>query len=378
MRNCFSIMRTYLRSGTMVAIGIVLPACASQTPLSPQPPWSTKTGQHSEHLSGEVRKSIAGRFLLYLPQGFSRSRGQQYPLLIFLHGSGESGGTIDRVKAHGPPNFLGERPDFPFIVASPQADSARFGFDLDNLNFLLDRLLQQLPIDRDRIYVTGLSMGGIATYKWASSRPGTFAAIAPVSAAWDTGDACLLKYVPIWTFHGAKDDIVKFADGEAMVNAIKACGGDIKFTVYPEIGHPAWEPAYDDPELYAWLLAHHLDHAVAKQATIALQARDQRFKDQCPNVNSERTLRGLIRDFSARTPDYSQMTPPLAAMARERAEETEGLLAKLGTLNGLAYRATEKNGTDMYEGSFANGKANFWLLLQDDGKISEAVVYPTP
>jgi predicted peptidase len=226
--------------------------------------WPLAEGQHTQKFSGEYRSEVSGQFLLYLPKGFSVYSAVRYPLLIFLHGSGESGSDINKVKVNGPPKFLDTRPDFPFIVVSPQAPDADVGFDLAAMNVLLDQLLQNLPIDKDRIYLTGLSMGGIDAYKWAGERPETFAAIAPISAAGNTYDACKLKHVPIWAFHGGKDENVKTADGQAMVDAIKACGGDIKLTIYPELGHSAWEPAYVDPALYEWFLSHHLSIAAAK------------------------------------------------------------------------------------------------------------------
>jgi predicted peptidase len=205
---------------------------------------------------GSVRNEVSGRFLLYLPKNFKPHGSQRYPLLVFLHGSGESGTDIQLVKVNGPPKFLESRTDFPFIVVSPQADSAAEGFNIDALTVLLTQLKRQLPIDADRVYLTGLSMGGFMTYYWASRHPGLFAAIAPISSGWRAEDGCLFKSMPVWAFHGAKDDVVKLEDDQHIVDAIKACGGDIRFTVYPEAGHNAWEPAYDDPKLYEWLLSH--------------------------------------------------------------------------------------------------------------------------
>ena len=218
--------------------------------------WNLVEGQHAQHFKGEVRKPVSGQFLLYLPKGFAKHSDVKYPLMIFLHGSGESGRDIEKVKVNGPPKFLDTRTDFPFIVASPQAPMSRTGFDMEALNLMLENLLQRLPIDRDRVYLTGLSMGGYWSYDWASQHPELFAAVAPISGAWDPADACNLKTVPIWAFHGALDDVVNPADDQAMVDAIKACGGDITYTVYPDVGHGAWEPAYADPKLYDWLLSH--------------------------------------------------------------------------------------------------------------------------
>jgi len=250
--------RTCIWTASLLGCFLLAASCAGV------PQWPLAEGQHTQKFSGEYRSAVSGQFLLYLPKGFSERPAVKYPLLIFLHGSGESGTDINKVKVNGPPKFLDTRPDFPFIVASPQAADADVGFDLAVMNVLLDQLLQNLPIDKDRVYLTGLSMGGIDAYKWAGERPGTFAAIAPISAAGNIYDACKLRHVPIWAFHGGKDENVKTADGQAMVDAIKACGGDIKLTIYPELGHSAWEPAYVDPALYEWFLSHRLSNAAAK------------------------------------------------------------------------------------------------------------------
>jgi predicted peptidase len=104
------------------------------------------------------------------------------------------------------------------------------------------------------VYLTGLSMGGMWTYGWASLRPERFAAIAPVCGDWDAADACRLKSIPVWAFHGAKDNVVPIDGDRAMIEAIKACGGDARLSVYPDTGHDSWTAAYADPELFTWLL----------------------------------------------------------------------------------------------------------------------------
>ncbi len=206
-----------------------------------------------------------GRLLLYLPAGFDRSGATRYPLLIFLHGSGESGEDLEKLKVYGPPRIVAAREDFPFIVASPQARNSIERFDPVVLEAMLDELLEQLPIDTDRVYLTGLSMGGMWTYGWASLRPDRFAAIAPVCGDWDAADACRLKHTPVWAFHGAKDNVVPIDGDRAMVEAIKACGGDARLTVYPDTGHDSWTAAYADPELFTWLLQQRRKPAAARK-----------------------------------------------------------------------------------------------------------------
>jgi poly(3-hydroxybutyrate) depolymerase len=355
--------------GATIAATCVLVSCSTE------PQWVLTEGQHKQRFSGEVRKTFDGQFLLYLPQGFSRHPAVKYPLLIFLHGSGESGIDINNVKKNGPPKFLDDRPDFPFIVASPQAPYPPRGFDPDELTVLLNQLLQRLPIDKDRVYLTGFSMGSFGTYSWASAYPEIFAAIAPVSGAGRPEDACNLRSVPIWAFHGAKDEAVKVENDEAMVNAIKACGGDIKFTVYPDVGHSSDE-AYADPQLYQWFLEHRRNNALSNEIIAIRTAHEKRIKNQIPAANAESTLRRLVSDFSAGTPDYSQMTATLATASRRMAGEMQAKLTAFGTLNALRYKGTEQDGSDVYDAEFAKGRAQFRLLFQEDGKIARASFDP--
>jgi predicted peptidase len=244
---------------TLLASCSVIAGCAARKP------WVLTPGQHPQSFERRVSVEAQGRLLLFLPAGFDRRGATRYPLLIFLHGSGESGEDIEKVKVYGPPKLVASRSDFPFIVASPQARNRIERFDLVVLDAMLDELLEQLPIDPDRVYLTGLSMGGMWTYGWASLRPDRFAAIAPVCGDWDAADACRLKHIPVWAFHGAKDDVVPIDSDRAMVEAINACGGGARLTVYPDTGHDSWTAAYADPELYTWLLQQRRKPAVGQK-----------------------------------------------------------------------------------------------------------------
>ncbi len=181
----------------------------------------------------------------------------RWPLLIFLHGSGERGSDIAKVKVHGPPKVADAKPDFPFILVSPLLP-AEEDWDITKLDKIVDHLQRTLPIDPNRVYLTGLSRGGHATWRWAATEPGRFAAIAPVAGRGDPATACALKDLPVWAFHGDRDDVVIPEGSFAMLRAIRACGGHrSRLTIYPDLGHNAWDPAYDDPELYLWLLSQH-------------------------------------------------------------------------------------------------------------------------
>jgi predicted peptidase len=232
-------------AGILLGLGL-LPACAVP---------HVQPGQHAQLLHRRVVLTADLRYLLYLPGGYQARGSQRYPLLIFLHGSGEAGTDLERVKVHGPPKLVEHRPDFPFIVVSPQTPDADRGFDPVLLDALLDDLLERLPVDPDRVYLTGLSLGGEWTYGWAALRPERFAAIAPVSGDWAPAVACRLKNVPVWAFHGARDDVVPIDGDRAMIDAINECGGHAQLTVYPEAGHDAWTATYANPALYDWLLS---------------------------------------------------------------------------------------------------------------------------
>jgi len=193
-------------------------------------------------------------YLLYLPPGYDKA-DKPFPLILFLHGAGERGDDLAQVKKHGPPKIVARKKDFPFIVVSPQAP-ARGGWRTDRLLALLDDVEKQYKVDKDRVYLTGLSMGGYGTWRLAAEAPERFAAIAPICGGGDPKTAEKLKGLPIWVFHGAKDRAVPLKRSEDMVAALKKAGHEVKFTVYPDAGHDSWTATYDNPELYKWFLEH--------------------------------------------------------------------------------------------------------------------------
>lgn len=214
--------------------------------------------QEGQHPQAELDPD-GYKYQLFLPRGAgaaSERKGVRWPLMIFLHGSGERGDDIARVKVHGPPKVADRDPNFPFILASPLLP-AEEDWDTAKLDRILNHLLRTLPIDPERVYLTGLSRGGHATWRWAAAEPGRFAAIAPVAGRGDPATACALKDLPVWALHGDRDDVVTPEGSFAMARAIRACGGRLsRLTIYPDLGHNAWDPAYADPELYLWLLSH--------------------------------------------------------------------------------------------------------------------------
>jgi predicted peptidase len=218
--------------------------------------WTRAEGQQAQSFERKVTRSFSGKFLLYLPKDFGKEK-KKWPLMMFLHGSGERGDDLEKVKVHGPPKLVAQGKEFPFIIISPQCpEGTRWASQVEMLNALLDEAMAKLPVDEERIYLTGLSMGGQGVWHFAYQYPQRFAAIAPV-CGWGVRDVmCVFKNMPAWIFHGAKDDVVPVAESERLYEGLKKCGNDVKYTVYPDANHDSWTETYNNPELYTWLLQH--------------------------------------------------------------------------------------------------------------------------
>jgi len=243
-----------------------------------------KIGQHAyvfEYKLKAQQTEVRMNYLLFLPKSYGLDLKQKWPLIFFLHGGGEMGDNVELLKVHSIPKIVEKKDDFPFVCLSPQIPNAGWVWSenslVEVLCALLDEIVATYAIDANRIYVTGLSFGGFNTWLVAISHPEHFAAIAPIcgishperyyperliSPRSFTEMACALKNVPTWVFHGAKDPIVPLSESEEMVEALKACGGNVRFTVYPDAGHDAWTATYDNPELYDWFLQHSFQPAV--------------------------------------------------------------------------------------------------------------------
>jgi len=213
-------------------------------------------GQHSQAFKKTITKTVSCQYLLFLPEGYGEKQ-QSWPMILFLHGAGERGDDLRKVKKHGPPKIVKNKKDFPFIVVSPQCPKDDWWPEkVEVLIHLLDDIVARYDVDTERIYLTGLSMGGYGTWALATSYPDRFAAIAPICGGGKRLMAHRLEDVPVWAFHGAKDKVVPVKESEEMVNAIKARGGNARLTVYPDAGHDSWTETYNNKELYDWFLKH--------------------------------------------------------------------------------------------------------------------------
>lgn len=190
-------------------------------------------------------------YLIYLPEGYEEQ--ESWPLLLFLHGSGERGDDLERVKVHGPPKLIAAGQSFPMIVVSPQCPEGRRWQPVE-LSALLDEIEEQHRVDADRIYVTGLSMGGFGTWALAAYEAQRFAAIAPICGGGETYWARDMEGLPVWAFHGDQDEGVPVERTLQMIEALRARGGDPQMTIYPGVEHDSWTQTYENPELYEWLL----------------------------------------------------------------------------------------------------------------------------
>ncbi len=195
------------------------------------------------------------KFLLYLPKGYEEK--EHWPLMLFMHGAGERGDDLNLVKKHGPPKLIENGKDFPFIVISPQCPKGTW-WKTEDVVALLNHIMQIHNVDDNRVYVTGLSMGGRGTWQVAGAVPDKLAAIAPICGPSDETVVEKIVTIPTWVFHGAKDSAVKVDHSEMMVRLLKEKGGDPKLTIYPEANHDSWTETYNNEELYEWLLSHEL------------------------------------------------------------------------------------------------------------------------
>jgi predicted peptidase len=201
-------------------------------------------------------------YLLYLPTNYppatSEAATSKWPLVLFLHGSGEREGPLSVVKKWGPPNFIDHGINFPFIIASPQCAPDPKSWDSPEeqklLLALLDHLTNTFKVDTDRVYLTGLSMGGFGSWRLAADHPELFAAVVPVCGGGHPADADKLKNLPIWAWHGEADPAVPVKRSIEMVDAIQKAGSTtIRLTTLAHIGHVSWQAAYASPEVWKWM-----------------------------------------------------------------------------------------------------------------------------
>ncbi|WP_158574072.1 carboxylesterase family protein [Streptomyces triticagri] len=188
------------------------------------------------------------------PPGTAAARG--LPLLLFLHGASERGDDPRDLAAHGPVKQLAEGGELPFVVLAPQCPAySTWAVEVPGVYALLEEIVEEYGIDQDRVYVTGLSMGGAGSWAIAARYPQRFAAAVPICGSWLPEAAERIGTLPVWTFHGEDDENIPVRHTEKIVEALHHNGNQARFTRYPGVGHDSWTRTYDNPEVYDWLLA---------------------------------------------------------------------------------------------------------------------------
>jgi len=222
-------------------------------------PCFLAASQTTGSFSGEYVQEFELNYLVHLPQGYEDAPEKHWPLILFLHGAGERGTDIELVKVHGPPNLVESNPSFPFIVISPQCPLNQY-WDIRALRELLLKVEKTYRVDKKKVYLTGLSMGGYGTWMMGSTYPELFAAIAPICGGGNPSLAGQLKDTPVWALHGEADNVVPIQQSEEMIQALDEAGGkNYKFTRYAGVGHDSWSETYNNPSLYEWFLSQALD-----------------------------------------------------------------------------------------------------------------------
>lgn len=225
-----------------------------------------------------VYTNKAGAMLPYrllIPENYQP--GKKYPLVLFLHGAGERGNNNQAQLVHGAPLFQTPqvRKDFPCFVIAPQCPEGKKWVEIDwaadsgvqpaqpsdPMQLVVELLLhlpQEFSIDAQRVYVTGLSMGGFGTWDLITRYPNRFAAAAPICGGGDANVAAKAVKTPIWAFHSSDDPVVKVIRSRAMIDALRQAGGKPRYTEYEGLGHFSWGKAYSEPELLTWMFSQRL------------------------------------------------------------------------------------------------------------------------
>lgn len=194
-------------------------------------------------------------YYLYYPEEYETQPEKEFPILLFLHGGGESGDSLVALKRNGPPKMIVEGKHFPFLILAPQNPYQKKWWNTRAVNQLLDSIVSTNHIDKKRIYLTGLSRGGGAAWEMAVQYPDKFAAMAVVCGMTPVPYASWInKQMPIWVFHGEEDKSIPISESEQMVDRLKSMGYDVTFTRYSGVGHNSWIQAYKTEALYDWFM----------------------------------------------------------------------------------------------------------------------------
>ncbi len=211
--------------------------------------------QSYHRFTSKNKTSVVFNYLLAIPQDMAED--ERLPLIVFLHGAGERGTDPSIIKAQGLAKMLDAGLPARAIVLAPQITDSRYVWNnyVDELHELIEQIVDEHNIDRSRISLTGLSMGGYGTWEMGVRFGNYFSALAPICGGGMPWRAESLKNIPIRTFHGDADDVVPLSATVEMVDAINRRGGHAELTVLPGVGHHSWVFAYEETDLVEWLVA---------------------------------------------------------------------------------------------------------------------------
>ena len=195
-------------------------------------------------------------YLEYLPNDYDNTKN--YPIVFFLHGAGERGEDLDLVARHGYLRYIREEnKEYPFIIVAPQCPEKKYwGCVTESLLAFFDWISVKYSVDKKRVYLTGLSMGGTGTWMLAMADPKRFAAIAPVCGSGICWNTQIIKDIPVYMYHGDCDDIVPLYESVTMLKNINKNGGNAQLEICYGVGHNAWDYAYSTQKLQDWFLTH--------------------------------------------------------------------------------------------------------------------------
>jgi len=231
----------------VLAVLFLLQSCAAQS----------KSQLIDSSLETSVKEKLD--YYLYYPENYEANTNLKFPLLLFLHGGGESGDSLATIKKNGPPKLIVEGKQFPFLILAPQNPHKNKWWNTRAVNQLLDSIVRSNNVDSSRIYLTGLSRGGGAAWEMAVHYPDKFAAMAVVCGMAPVPYASWInKKMPIWVFHGEEDKSIPISESEAMVSRLKSMNYNVRFTKYAGVGHDSWVKAYQTDELYEWFIQQEL------------------------------------------------------------------------------------------------------------------------
>ncbi len=207
----------------------------------------------------EERELDGLRYLIRFPDGFDAEK--KYPLVIFLHGAGTRGDDIEVLKRNAFFRITAEMPQFSFVAVAPLCSRNSWWDVFETLEKLVRQTASLPCVDHTRVSLIGNSMGGYGTWALGMSMPEYFSCLVPICGGGMYWNASRLQNVPVWAFHGGKDQTVLPRESEKMVEAVNRKGGNARLTIYPENGHNSWDDTYRDPEVLRWMLSRVNDGA---------------------------------------------------------------------------------------------------------------------